>query len=105
MFERRTLQPGQPIFTADQHRLGFIAEVRGPFLRVRRFLRPGFWLASEYVLWADDHRVVMAFGRRDLSRYQRRNVPETPIPTGSRAPARGPAVSSTTAPTLQGEHR
>ena len=80
MLQTVTLSPGQPVFTADQCRIGSIAEVRGPFVRVRRLFRKDLWLASNFVLWADERRIVMAFGIRDLARYGRRSVPRPPEP-------------------------
>ena len=90
MFDHETATVGQPVLTADQRRLGRVAELRGPFIRVRRFLRPGFWLSTEYVLWSDSGRIVMAFARRDLSRYRRRHVSDTPEPIRAFAPMSGP---------------
>lgn len=81
MLQTTTLWPGQPVFSADQRRIGSLAEVRGPFVRVRRLFRKDLWLASNFVLWADDRRVVMSFGIRDLARYGRRQVPRAPEPS------------------------
>ena len=91
MLQQRTFKPGQPVLTADQRRLGHVAELRGPFIRVRRFLRPGFWLSAEYVLWSDESRIVMAFAKRDLPRYRRRHISETPEPIRAFAPIPGPS--------------
>ena len=72
MLQHRNLECGCPVWTADQTRLGSIAEVNGRFLRVRRTLRPDIWLPADSVLWADHDRVVMAFAREDLDRYRRK---------------------------------
>ena len=83
-----TLKPGMPLFTADQSKLGTTGECHGPFVRVKRRLRRDFWLATEYILWADSERVVMAFPARDFARYRRSQIPEIPRPTGEWWPTR-----------------
>lgn len=78
MIQHPPFRPGQTVLTADISRLGAVAEVRGPFLRVHRRFRGSFWLAAECILWADHDRVVMAFARADLNRYRRSRLPAIP---------------------------
>ena len=78
MIQHPPFRPGQTVLTADISRLGAVAEVRGPFLRVHRRFRGSFWLAAECILWADHDRVVMAFARADLNRYRRARLPAIP---------------------------
>ena len=78
MIQHPPFRPGQTVLTADTSRLGAVAEIRGPFLRVHRRFRGSFWLAAECILWADHDRVVMAFARADLNRYRRARLPAIP---------------------------
>ena len=78
MIQHPPFRPGQTVLTADTSRLGAVAEVRGPFLRVHRRFRGSLWLAAECILWADHDRVVMAFARADLNRYRRARLPAIP---------------------------
>ena len=78
MIQHPPFRPGQTVLTADISRLGAVAEVRGPFLRVHRRFRGSFWLAAECILWADHDGIVMAFARADLNRYRRARLPAIP---------------------------
>ena len=75
MIQHAPLLTGQTVLTADKTRLGTIAEVRGPFLRIQRFLGRSYWLGMECILWVDTERVVMAFKAADLNRYRRKRRP------------------------------
>ena len=71
--------PGLPVDTVDGQRIGYVVDVRGPFLRVTRGgLRRDGWLPREYVLSAAEDRLVMEFRKSALRHYLRRDIPAFP---------------------------
>ena len=70
---------GCPVLSADGHRIGWLTEVRGPYLRVeRRLMKREGWLASEYVRSSDPGRLVMEFPADELPAFLMADPPELP---------------------------
>lgn len=69
--------PGLSVVTADQHRVGKVAEVRGRHFRVEAgLLQRDFWLPAECVSAVEaDQRVLLVQNRSQLEPYKSRIPP------------------------------
>jgi hypothetical protein len=70
-----------PVLTADGDKVGVLAGIDGPFMRVARgWWRRDVWIPTEYIGAADSREVRLAFSACSVARYVRMTLPARPEP-------------------------
>lgn len=77
-----------PVYTADGERIGVLATVDGPFMRISRgWLRRSVWIPTEYVASATARAVTVAFESDQLARFRDVRHLSAPEPVDDRKAA------------------
>jgi hypothetical protein len=79
-----------PVETADGHKIGVLAGVDGPYMRVGRgWWRRDYWIPTEYIANATPRNVILAFSECSVNRYARVHRPVRPEAEVARQGAAG----------------
>jgi hypothetical protein len=77
-----------PVFSEDGDRIGTLARVDGPFMRVSRgWFRRDLYIPTEYITAATAREVIVGFPANDLPRFGRATHVPAPQPLGRREAA------------------